>query len=224
MIALNKIRNIYKITFKIVNLTGLRIGSGQVSIDPTKPDNFVMRWKMNTKEIVFIPGSTLKGIFRSTIASLTEDSKCDWHDKAPNKENKEEFLEALKNDEVILCDECRLFGNGFIQGRLLFNDAICEGDFNISIRDGVRIRRDTETAEDKGKYDYEVVDPGCVFNAEITAINVSEKDLELLQKVKDLINLGVIKIGGLKSRGLGRCEIKEWKVESLKEAGGSSNV
>ncbi len=202
MISLEKIENAYRITFKLVNETAFRIGSGDTPIDPSMPDNMIVRVRMKNKEIPYIPGSSLKGVFRAALESISNE-KCGYENEKPNKENKEKFLKALENEKSTLCRVHKLFGNQFISGRLFFSDAYPEGEVFTRVRDGVMIDRDTETAAEGKKYDFEVVEPGATFEVEIIAINVDEKDLEAIESIVRLVDLGVIKIGGMKSRGLG---------------------
>ena len=218
-VSLKRINNAYKITFKLINVTAFRIGASEETLDPTTPDNSVMRSYKDGNLVPFIPGSTLKGLFRAAVQSIDETyDKCGWHDKKASMESKKEFIKLFEepNNDINLCRTCKLFGNNFIEGRLFFTDSYAEGETKISIRDGVEIDRETETAKDKAKYDYEVIEPGAVFPVEITAINVDEEDLKLIREVINLINLGIVRIGGSKSRGLGKFMVKDYKEEKIK--------
>lgn len=212
LIPLNRIRNKYLITFELVNRSGLRIGTSSDSIDPSEPDNAVIK----SNGIPFIPGTSLKGVFRSAFESLYSDSKCEWCDKTATKENKKEFEKRMIESTLNICDTCLLFGNGFIRGRLYFTDAYPKNpsDIAISIRDGVMIDRDFESAAEKKKYDYEVIEPGAIFDVRISAINVEESQLEKIKEIANLISLGIVRLGGGKSRGLGFCEVRNFDIKS----------
>jgi len=214
MLSLRRIENIYKIEYTLENVTGARIGAGGFNIDPTLPDNSVMR---DISGKPFIPGSTLKGLFRSVFESLFFDeiNECCYHTKKATKTNRERFTEELKKGSLRICRVCRLFGSNFIAGRVLFSDSYCKNKAVVRVRDGVAIRRDVETIEDPSKFDFEVIEPGAEFSGEIVLQNIEEDDLKAMKEVFNLIDAGVLKIGGMKSRGLGRFAVKNLNVERV---------
>lgn len=216
LIPLDRVLNKYLVTFNLVNQTGLRIGASEKSVDPTEPDNAV--FKVN--DVPCIPGTSLKGVFRSAFKSLFNDG-CEWCEKEPNKQEKENFerlLEAVRKGEktdLQICDTCLLFGNGFIRGRLYFSDSFAK-NARVAVRDGVMIDRHFESAVPKRKYDYEVIEPGAVFEVSIVAVNVEKQMLEeRLKQIVGLINLGVIRFGGGKSRGLGVCRVEDFRISDV---------
>ena len=105
MLSLRKIENIYKIEYTLENVTGARIGAGGFNIDPTLPDNSVMR---DISGKPFIPGSTLKGLFRSVFESLFFDeiNECCYHTKKATKTNRERFTEAVSYTHLTLPTIC----------------------------------------------------------------------------------------------------------------------
>jgi len=214
MLSLRRIENIYKIKYTLENVTGARIGAGGFNIDPTLPDNSVMR---DVSGKPFIPGSTLKGLFRSIFESLffKEIDECSYHTKRATKTNREQFIEELRKGTLRICPACKLFGSNFIAGRVFFSDCYCKNNAVVKVRDGVAIRRDVETARDASKFDFEVIEPGAEFSGEIVLQNVEEDDLKAINEVFNLINAGVLKIGGMKSRGLGRFAVKNLEVEQV---------
>lgn len=214
LILLNKIQNKYIIRFDLVNRTALRIGTSGESIAPNEPDNAVL--KSDGKPI--IPGSSLKGVFRAAYESIF-DENCEWCERKASKEEKQKFNKYLERiaengslpGDFNICDKCLLFGNNFIRGRLYFTDVYPE-NFKLAVRDGVMIDRDFERAAENRKYDFEVIEPGAVFKVEMVAVNVEEEHLKKVKQVIDLIDLGIIRIGGGKSRGLGVCSVKDYKI------------
>ncbi|WP_448516529.1 type III CRISPR-associated RAMP protein Csx7 [Pseudothermotoga sp.] len=217
LIPLDKIRKKCVIEFDLVNKTAFRIGTSIESIDPQEPDNAVL--KSDGKPI--IPGSSLKGVFRSAYEGLF-DENCVWCKEIANKEKKQKFNANLESivkhgkplDGFHICDKCLLFGNNFIRGRLYFTDSYPE-NFKLALRDGVMIDRDFECAAEERKYDFEVVEPGAVFKVKIVAVNVEEEQLKKLEQIMNLIELGVVRIGGGKSRGLGVCGVKNYQIRWL---------
>jgi len=209
MYALDRYENISSWKLKLVNKTAMRIGAGHAGLDPTEPDNSVI--KQNGKP--FIPGSSLKGVFRAHIEALFSEERhhcfvCGKRGFAPNKENRALFLRELDGEGFKLCPHCALFGNEFIQGRVYFSDFLLDRPASIAIRDGVGIDRATETAANQKKYDYEVVEPGAAFSGELLLINLNQagEEYRALKLMVEWINLGIIRIGGSVSRGLGRFE------------------
>jgi CRISPR-associated protein Csm3 len=72
-----------------------------------------------------------------------------------------------------LCSTCRLFGSPFAAARVNVNDLYLvneEWEGGIEIRDGVAIDRDSETAKDGRKYDFEVVPASAKFKLRIVLI------------------------------------------------------
>ena len=222
--TLEKIDSVKRVCFSLHNRTALHIGAGGAPISPVEPDNAVM--KLGDK--VFIPGSSLKGIFRSTLESIDKEACTGLIDEnwclEENGDLKKKEASARQKMAIArieagrLCPVCRLFGNPYTQGRLFFNDAIATQTDHKSLqkRDGVRIQRETETAVNGGKFDFETVVPGHEFPVEIVGMNLEQQDIDKLKLVINLINLGVVKIGGMTSRGLGRFEVKDLKVEEVK--------
>jgi CRISPR-associated RAMP protein (TIGR02581 family) len=124
-----------------------------------------------------------------------------------------------------LCHTCRLFGSPYAASHINVNDLYLAKDDKkedewsgvVQVRDGVGIDRDSETAKDGAKYDFEVVPSNAVFALSITLENATEEDLQL-----ELVSVGLSEfvhgfgmIGGKRSRGLGACRLTGLKVSSL---------
>ncbi|WP_437953763.1 CRISPR-associated RAMP protein Csx7 [Sorangium sp. So ce296] len=159
----------------------------------------------------FIPGSSLKGVVRSTLEGI---------------------LRAAKNERLRACDPlgddacaaggersgplkehcavCRLFGSHLVASHVRFSDARMldeSGSPPIETRDGVSIDRDLRVAASRRKYDLEVVSPGTSFSLEIFVVNPEPWLMGLLVTGLDQIAEGFTAIGGFTSRGLGRVSI-----------------
>jgi len=85
----------------------------------------------------------------------------------------------------------------------------------LQVRDGVVIDRDSRTARDKGKYDFEIVSPGTSFSLEIVGDNLDDTEKGLLFTAFDLISQGFGALGGNVSRGTGRIKIDMTEIEIL---------
>ena len=71
------------------------------------------------------------------------------------------------------------------------------------------IGRDSERAVDRLKYDYEVVSVGSTFKMEIVLENPNDSDLGLVCVGLNEFVSGMAGIGGMRSRGLGNCQLIE---------------
>jgi len=184
-----------------------------------------------------LPGSTIKGKFRTTIERLVSHiglsacmldntisgEKCITGiiDKEERKQKVEEFEQLKFTSDRIkwlkdnLCDVCQLFGSMFNASRIFFSD----GNLKIwaqvtEVRNGVVINRDSETAVNGLLYDYEVVPAGTTFGLEIEVMNPSEKDMAMVELGISEWERGVM-IGGFTSRGLGRARLDKVVIEGV---------
>ncbi len=109
-----------------------------------------------------------------------------------------------------LCSVCKAFGSPLISSTVFFHDApiIEEQWVGITqIRDGVGIDRDSGRAVPMLKYDYEVVPPDTPFLFSLTIETDDPISLGLVALgLHELVN-GNITLGGIRSRGLGRCRL-----------------
>lgn len=102
------------------------------------------------------------------------------------------------------------------QSPLIINDSISSDIPRVELRDGVKIDGKTGTAEKGAKYDLEVLATGTEFPLDFELLIEERKDrnrlLEALSIVLQGLENGDIGIGMKKSRGLGRCSVKGWRV------------
>ena len=78
------------------------------------------------------------------------------------------------------CDVCKLFGSPVQAGRLWVSDgALKDWASVVQVRDGVVIDRDSQTAVDGLKYDYEVVPSSSRFQLCIDLENPTDSDRAL---------------------------------------------
>lgn len=226
----SQLRARYRITGRIVLDTALHIGGGRNPSAAT--DSPVVRDGAGRP---FIPGSSLKGAFRAAVERLVPNipglRTCGLSDAPDACANR--LREALKDRknipeaellvllDRILCDTCRTFGTTHLASVALFHDApIAEvwrtlPEVPTQIRDGVGIDRDSERTREGIKYDFEVVPPQTSFDFALTLENPSERDLGLVALGLQEFIAGMIPLGGIRSRGLGRCHLEEVKVEGV---------
>jgi len=111
------------------------------------------------------------------------------------------------------------------QSLLIIDDAISTKPIKAELRDGVKINSATRTAEDKAKYDLELLQAGTEFplsfelliekdNDEATLLKALAIALQGLEPQNDSKS-GEISLGMKKRRGFGRCHVEEWQVWSF---------
>ncbi len=117
-----------------------------------------------------------------------------------------------------LCNTCQLFGSPYGAAGLMVNDLyLTNKEWNsvIQVRDGVAIDRDSETAKQGFKYDFEVVPSLTNFDMRLIIENATEQDLQLIGIGLGEFLGGFGGIGGLRSRGLGACILTDLKIRYL---------
>lgn len=127
-----------------------------------------------------------------------------------------EFKNALDEDGEKFTN--KYFGSSGINiSKLRFSNLILEKNVEeeTGYRYGVKINRKTKVAEDNSLFSYEFVKPKNIYKGFIEFENIESEDLKFI--LASLFH--VDKIGGLKSRGLGKVEVKiEGKsIEKLDE-------
>lgn len=216
----------YLFTGDLVLQTPLHIGGGDITLGMT--DKPIIR---AADERPFIPGSSLKGAFRSTVEKLTAtleprlmkydvlDTGSDWLQRFNTKRSDQEWDDERTVQEVQRewPITSHLFGTPYTASKIFFSDAYLRDDQEplIQRRDGVAIDRDSERAMDRLKYDYEVVPPSMRFGFELWLENPC--DLEISLTCLGLAELlhGFFSIGGKRSSGLGRCVVQGLQVYEL---------
>jgi CRISPR/Cas system CSM-associated protein Csm3 (group 7 of RAMP superfamily) len=109
----------------------------------------------------------------------------------------------------------RVSGSESIQSWLLVDDALGTTP-GVEIRDGVSLDAATRTAEDKKKYDIELLQAGTTFDISLgLLISEDNQGADLLQSLALVLHgleAGEIGLGMRKHRGLGQCSVTEWRV------------
>lgn len=219
-----RLKNRYILKGKVVLDTALHIGSGQSSFETDA--HFIK----DAHGKPYIPGSSFKGVLRSTveriaptISSLKTCSLVDEADCATvNKKKTDQFKARLKGNEKgdpfeLICDTCKLFGSTVVASKVKIPDLYISEPY-IEIfekRDGVGIDRDTETAAEGAKFDYEVVPSQTEFDFEMIGENLDIRDKFLLALGLGEMQSGIVSLGGNRSRGLGAFKLVIDEVSHL---------
>ncbi len=178
----------------------------------------------------YIPGSSIKGAFRSLVERITAQipgiKTCQLNSEYPDclsmykwsikDKTENEIIKAI-NGEVEgipgLCDTCRLFGSPHKASKVFFGDLNVEEWAEMTqVRDGVVIDRDSGTAVTNLKYDYEVLPTDSIFYFEMVAEDVNETDLGLLAVGLNELLSGELLLGGKTTRGLGNCKLEGFEI------------
>lgn len=117
-----------------------------------------------------------------------------------------------------LCMICRLFGSQYSAAKFSVRDAgviseSFEGKFEI--RSGVTIDRDLGTSVDGKKFEVEVVPKETAFSFHAILENGDEMEWEVIQWLLRAMKMGLIPIGGMKSRGLGEIKLENIRYQMI---------
>jgi CRISPR-associated RAMP protein (TIGR02581 family) len=225
----------------------LRIGVGRESPLGSAVDLAVLRINLNGKLVPYIPGSSLKGVFRSTAIQLANRkglTVCSGLSKGtcmdlryPEFDGKtllEKIQEEIRNRNYRraielfhekACLLCKVFGAPSFTGHSEFNDSypINEKgevlDAPVGVRTGIAINRRTGAVHMGALYQVEYVEPGARFRFSIRTTNLPNYALGLLAKILRMVNEGWVRVGGFKTRGFG-----ELRVEGLRFAASGLTV
>jgi len=188
-------------------------------MDPTLPDmSFVRTRRPDVGEIVYIPGSSFRGVLRShaerLVRSVNPRDACDptgargslgqecgrRMNKADQSGGAEVYMQS--------CYACRIFGNTAISGRVRVEDLYPIGEVKVltETRYGVAIDRVTGAVA-QGPFELETVTDG-EFRGRIAARNLTVGNLGLLSAALLDISDGLVPLGYGKSRGLGRVQLR----------------
>jgi CRISPR/Cas system CSM-associated protein Csm3 (group 7 of RAMP superfamily) len=117
----------------------------------------------------------------------------------------------------LLCDTCKTFGSPHLAAVAQFHDLPEMEPWieTTQIRDGVGIDRDSERAVPHIKFDYEVVRALSTFHFRLTLENPTDRDLALVALGLMEFIEGMIPLGGIRSRGLGRCRLKDVEMSMV---------
>lgn len=213
----------------IILLKPLHIGAGDEGLDPVQVDSPVLK---NYKREPVIPGSSLKGVLRSTLESVLRNTafsgkwtSCNVLFDAEScietkfktlkniyKGNPKELAETIYEES---CDVCKLFGNKHLASKIQIKDMFIKGEAHFERRDGVGIDRDSGTAYPGAKYDFEIVPAESRFDFYMTAENLDIEQRKLFNLILKLLKNGEIFIGGQTSRGLGQIQLIDENINEI---------
>lgn len=224
----------------ITNIEPLRIGSGREPPLEAPVDLAVLRIRYKGIDVPYIPGSSIKGVFRSYATLLAkhsgleictglsretcgdikivDDKKLnDYIDELMKKGSSKDAIKVFYENTCLLC---KIFGNTRYRSNVSFSDAypIDEDgkiiDVKTGVRTGIAIDRRTGMAYPRALYRVELIEPGAKFKFAIRCRNLPNYAIGMLSLILRRMNEGLIKIGGFKSRGFGAVEIEGLRFRS----------
>ncbi len=179
-------------TGELVCHTAARVGAGR-SNEPVGTDLPVIK---DAQGQPFIPGSSLKGVLRAYVESVVravypDNRKAVCLPVGPDTAwclrpaEVEALSDTINRDQVIYdrsCWVCQAFGSPWFSSKIQVRDALVTplSFAQYQVRDGVAIDRDTQTAADRFKYDYEVVPAQTRFAISILADNLTDAQIGML--------------------------------------------
>lgn len=209
----SKLYNEAIIEFELETVSPLFIKSGEEDqLNPTSADNTYLAFYKDGKLVPVIPGTSLKGVFRSRAEEKLSDV-CDLFSKyncgskikkmERDQKNKLNGEERYKNS----CQVCKIFGSTVLKSRVQFSDAYPISNFKIGKRTSVAIDRITGASKGGALFDFEYVEY-CNFKANIKFKNFYKWHIKLIIDIFKDINDGFVTFGGLTSKGFGRMKVK----------------
>jgi CRISPR-associated protein Csm3 len=218
--------NALKLELVIEPRAPLLIKSGLTSPNPSLPDMQFVRTMTPRGETVFIPGSSLKGTFRSftekVLRTVKSDGACEPFPSSSSYCVTRYRLADEEDPAKVYqksCRACRIYGNTRLKGRLSFTDAFPDGEVKTETRYGVAISRLTNAVA-VGPFDIEVLVQGR-FRTALVLENFEVWQVGLLALTLQAINDGLVKLGFGKNRGFGEVSmtVEQAVVEMAKKPG-----
>ncbi|MEM4924868.1 MAG: CRISPR-associated RAMP protein Csx7 [Ignisphaera sp.] len=215
----------------LANLEPLRIGTGKAEAAFEPVDAVVVKARDASGRIYpYIPGSSLKGAFRSYVVKLLRsqdiENVCDGVPKAcclGGEEFKDlekkgvqhsYIVDAIASGEISICLACFIFGSPGISSHTKFYDAYPqEGTWRLGYRTMVAIDRRTGASHPGALYSVEYIEPGARFNFVIEFLNLPNYAIGVVAEALLDLDMGLLKIGGMKSRGFGRLKIEKLDID-----------
>jgi CRISPR-associated RAMP protein (TIGR02581 family) len=175
---------------------------------------------------VYLPGSSLKGVFRSHVEKVVNSIKprvaCNPLARGEDGRDSRQlyrpacgarFTDKMPSHKVYAdsCPTCRLFGSTSFIGRITVEDAYLPKDtFEeqklIEHRDGIAIDRLTGGTGGGAKFDLETVTAETTFTTTLRLRNFEIWQLGMLFVILQDMEDQLIHLGSGRSRGLGKVE------------------
>ena len=127
-------------------------------------------------------------------------------------------IDNVRTDEFIVKTESyklNIYNNKkheSIQSAFICHDLYAQ-KAHIRIRDGVKIDPSSQIAEDMGKYDFEIIENGAIFDLfwEVTVREIHDPNTfkQILATMISLLEKGILPLGAKTNSGFGKCILKK---------------
>jgi CRISPR-associated protein Csm3 len=230
-----------RLSLRLETRSPLRVGAGDIPLDPSAADAGPVRTRHGTRGTsVYVPGSSLKGVLRSSAELRLRERPLRGSSLPP-------ICDPLRLGCALPlvrrrlpppdvhrghCPICRLFGSAALRSRICVRDAFpwrAQGNGEdaentaranrLELRHRLSIDRRSGTVA-AGPFESEVVPVGAVFYGEILLENYQVWQLGLLVSALDDFSDGFAQLGGGKSEGFGQLDAR---IESILHEQASSS-
>lgn len=204
--------NSFELIFTLIPDGPILVKSGvEAGVNPTLPDmNFVRSIHPESgRETIYLPGSSLKGVFRShaeRIAHTLNVPCCNPLDNRDSCGKRISSGTSAADTYKNMCTICRIFGHMVMGARLSFADAYpAETNNVLPIRQMVAIDRRSGSSANTFNMEVSVADH---FEARFTLQNYERWQVGLLAMVLRDLGEGRLRVGFGKSRGMGTVRLE----------------
>lgn len=202
----------------------------------------VLTYRHDGQQEVYLPGSSLKGVFRSHIEkvvnSIQPQVACDPLSRPNARDTRDDrhlyrvscgtrFNDKTPQHEVYAesCPVCRLFGSTSFGSRIAIEDAYLPAGSGgreslIEHRDGIGIDRLTGGTSPGAKFDLEAVTAETTFTTTLHLRNFEIWQLGMLFVFIQDMEDELIRLGSGRSRGLGKVKASISELEEGQYKGG----
>ncbi|MBN1605710.1 MAG: hypothetical protein JW940_03715 [Polyangiaceae bacterium] len=215
------------VRMELTTVTPLSIRAGDIGLDPAGCELVCIRTRHALHgRTVFVPGSSLKGVLRSTIEAQlrsTTDATgaCDPLGSNPCGKRSKDLAKDNNGPAVHQhsCLACRMFGSTTLKGRCSVRDEFpfhsATGDLTeeehrnltaantVEIRPGVAIDRLSGSVKGGAVFEQEMVPAGVSFWGDAALENFQAWQLGLLFGALRELDEGYAQLGSGKTKGLG---------------------
>jgi len=217
----------------VENIDPLRVGAGR-AITLHEPTDLVVVKVYDPKKdayVPLIPGSSWKGLFRASAVKLLRTygivTVCDGVPRASCLRGNEfdniersgggfyDKLGMLVRGEIPCCLLCLMFGSPGLASHVTFFDSYPLSDVKLGYRTMIAIDRRTGATTRGALFTVEYIEPGANFSFEVDLFNMPNYCIGIISQIIMDIHNGIIRVGGLKSRGFGTVMFKELKFEVI---------
>lgn len=198
----------------LINETPLRVGVGREPPLGAPVDLAVYR----VNEVPCIPGSSLKGVLRSTFEALAASKGKSVHNPWDFKRAESE----AKNEDF--CVVCGTFGSTEIASHVRVYDAYPIGNAKTFTKYGIGIDREFGSVRSGSLFVEEFVEPNVEWKFRMDIINIKvfpepdrgDERANLLRELLNMLKQGT-QVGARKSVGCGLIRLREggWKTYSI---------